>query len=335
MKFHKRLNVIVGKTDSGKTAIIRALRWILQNRPLGTSFRSKWGGDTKVSCIFDNGTVTRFKNDSNDYYELTLPDKEKLEFRALNKEVPTEIVQFLNMNEINLQRQFDQPFLLSNTPGQIAAFFNKIAGIDIIDIAAKNARREITELNQIIKSQRKDVKDKTERLNSFDFIEIADKELKILEDKQKEVDKNEQVIKQIKEIVEKIEVINDEIKNEEYLIAYEPIIDKLLEKIKRQKELKNNISTLYLSLSKIENINSKLQKLNKTIQFEQTVTTLLQKIARKTLLKTQISQFYSLLGKYTTLERGIKETSEKVIDLTNTFNENMPNVCPLCGTKIK
>jgi len=335
LKFHKRLNVIVGKTDSGKTAVIRALRWVLQNRPLGVSFRSKWGGDTKVSCIFDNGTVTRFKNNSNDYYELILPNEKKLEFRALNKDVPAEIVQFLNMNEINLQRQFDQPFLLSNTPGQIAAFFNKIAGIDVIDIAAKNARREITELNQTIKGQRKDIKDKTKRLSLFDFIEIADKELEILENKQKEIDKNEQVVQQIKEIVGKIDEISDKIKDEECLLAYEPIINNLLEKIKKQKELKNNFSALLSLLSKIENINNKLQKLNKILQFEPIIVELLQKIARKTLLKTQISQFYSLLGKYTTLERGIKETSEKVIDLTNTFNENMPNVCPLCGTKIK
>lgn len=335
LKFHKRLNVIVGKTDSGKTAVIRALRWVLQNRPLGTSFRSKWGGDTKVSCKFNDGTVTRFKSDNNDYYELTLPDEKKLEFRALNKDVPAEIVQFLNMKEVNLQRQFDQPFLLSNTPGQIAAYFNRIAGIDVIDIAAKNARKEITELNQVIRGQKEDIKNKIERLNSFNFIETAEEELKDLEEKQKELDKKEQNIELIKNIIEKIETITIEIDTHKHIIAQESIINSLLEKIKQRKELRGNIESLNSLLSKLAKINEKLQKLNKTLQAEQTITTILQKSAQKTAMKTQISQFFGLLGKYTTLERGIKETSEKVVHLTHTFDNNMPDTCPLCGTKIK
>jgi len=49
LEFDPGVNVIVGSTDSGKTAIIRALRWLIWNRPNGDSFRSTWGGDTKVT----------------------------------------------------------------------------------------------------------------------------------------------------------------------------------------------------------------------------------------------------------------------------------------------
>ena len=48
IKFDPGVNVIVGSTDSGKSAIIRALRWLVWNRPIGDKMRSNWGGETEV-----------------------------------------------------------------------------------------------------------------------------------------------------------------------------------------------------------------------------------------------------------------------------------------------
>ena len=36
--FDKGLTVIIGQTDQGKSAIIRALKWVLYNEPRGTDF---------------------------------------------------------------------------------------------------------------------------------------------------------------------------------------------------------------------------------------------------------------------------------------------------------
>ncbi|WP_035425703.1 AAA family ATPase, partial [Halalkalibacterium ligniniphilum] len=36
--FSTGLNVIVGQSDSGKTSILRAIRWVLYNQPRGTDF---------------------------------------------------------------------------------------------------------------------------------------------------------------------------------------------------------------------------------------------------------------------------------------------------------
>lgn len=38
LDFSERLNVIVGPSDNGKSAIIRALKWVLFNEPKGTDF---------------------------------------------------------------------------------------------------------------------------------------------------------------------------------------------------------------------------------------------------------------------------------------------------------
>lgn len=58
--FHPGLNVIIGLSDSGKSAIIRALRWLVWNRPLGNEFQSDWGGETSVNLTTTEGiTISR------------------------------------------------------------------------------------------------------------------------------------------------------------------------------------------------------------------------------------------------------------------------------------
>ena len=38
IELHPGLNILVGESDQGKTAIIRALRWLFYNEPRGTGF---------------------------------------------------------------------------------------------------------------------------------------------------------------------------------------------------------------------------------------------------------------------------------------------------------
>jgi len=38
LQFSSGVNVIVGSSDSGKSAILRALKWVVQNKPSGTAF---------------------------------------------------------------------------------------------------------------------------------------------------------------------------------------------------------------------------------------------------------------------------------------------------------
>ena len=57
--FSDGVNVIVGNSDSGKSAILRALNWVITNRPSGDSYISNWGGPTYVIVETEEGTVIR------------------------------------------------------------------------------------------------------------------------------------------------------------------------------------------------------------------------------------------------------------------------------------
>ena len=161
LEFHNGMNVIVGSSDSGKTAIIRALKWISQNRPGGDDFRSTWGGDTNVVVQTTENTIIRSKSKNANTYEL-----DDHLFSAFGTDVPEEINSALNLNEINLQQQMDDPFLLSEhwTSGKVALHFNKVARLHKIDKGTSYVQKEINSINSTIKHTETELDNKKEQI---------------------------------------------------------------------------------------------------------------------------------------------------------------------------
>jgi exonuclease SbcC len=134
IEFDPGVNIIVGASDSGKTAIIRALRWLITNRPSGDAFRSMWGGDTSV--MMDNITRVKGKNKNGYTYDEN-------EYQAAGADVPESVAQALNFSDLSWQGQMDSPFLLSASSGEVARALNEVADLDKIDSTLSNANRMI------------------------------------------------------------------------------------------------------------------------------------------------------------------------------------------------
>lgn len=151
LSFHKGINVITGLSYTGKTSIIRALRWLINNKPSGNNFRSRWGGHTGVCIHFNNNYITRFKNEDGNGYVLN-----DNKFKAIGSDVPDEIKKELNISDINIQYQLDSPFLLSESAGEITRFLNKIIDLEKIDLSLSRAeqdRRKVKNEIEFIKTQ--------------------------------------------------------------------------------------------------------------------------------------------------------------------------------------
>jgi exonuclease SbcC len=176
--FHKGVNVITGVSDSGKTAILRAYRAFAENKPGGTAYVSDWiktkGGGIKkgqicaVTIEKENGTATRFRNEANGYSV----NGKVLE--AIGTGVPEEATKFLNMDEVNLQKQMDPPFLLGATPGEVSRFFNKMIKLESIDkclsLAKKRKLETSTALN-INKAAIEEIEADIENLSNLEELE--------------------------------------------------------------------------------------------------------------------------------------------------------------------
>jgi len=132
--FDEKVTTIIGPTDAGKSAIMRSLKWLVENKPAGDAFRRDGSKVVKVGLKFDGRMLMRTKSAS--VNKMTL-DKEP--FEAFGKcDVPDEISQALNIHPLSFQDQHDSPYWLSDTAGQVSRQLNAIVNLDVIDVTMKN-----------------------------------------------------------------------------------------------------------------------------------------------------------------------------------------------------
>ena len=170
------VNVIVGKSDSGKTAILRALNWVVMNRPSGDAFRSVWGGDTSVKLELDNGIVSREKYGKENQY--TINDSV---LKAMGQNVPDTVSSLLNMPHINIQSQMDAPFLLSSSAGEVAQTLNEVAGLADIDVAISNINRTVNQYKAAVAHKKSEISSLEAELIAFNGLDELDAKLGCLE----------------------------------------------------------------------------------------------------------------------------------------------------------
>jgi len=129
IKFDPHVTTIVGPSDSGKSSIIRALRWVIFNGIRSDRFIRHGETEAEVRIAVDGRSVTRRRAAGGDNtYHL-----DEQEYRAFGNGVPEPIEQLFNMNAVNTQQQHDPIFWFSDTPGQVSRNLNEIVDLKIID----------------------------------------------------------------------------------------------------------------------------------------------------------------------------------------------------------
>ena len=173
LDFSKGVNVIVGNSDCGKSSIMRALLYCLTNNLQGDAFVSDWAkdkkGKQKEDCKVSIGNITRTKGKDDNAYNLN-----GTKFEALRGNVPAQIAQAFNIGPINIQRQMDGPFMLSNTPGENAKMINELVNLQDIDEAMTfiNAvSRDTTSKLKQAATEKEDVQHQLDRLSPVDQLE--------------------------------------------------------------------------------------------------------------------------------------------------------------------
>ena len=107
IEFDEHVTSIVGPSDTGKSALIRALKWVCSNKPNGNDFIRQGSKKCSVRVEVNGHKITRSRGAENTYHL----DKEV--FHAFGNNVPKEIEHVLRMDEINFQGQHDSPFWLN------------------------------------------------------------------------------------------------------------------------------------------------------------------------------------------------------------------------------
>lgn len=223
LDFAPGLNVILGESDAGKTAILRALYWLCANRPSGEGFRSWWGRDTGVGLDLDEGEVSRLRTKNVNTYVLG-----NQVFKALGTGVPEEVVKVLNMTDINWQMQFQPAFLLTDSPGEVARKFNEIVKLDVIDRSISRLNSHIRQNTQAAQAEKDSVQAQKQQLGEYDYLEAMEERVARVESLEREWVELREEHEQISLLVSRIEVGTVSMSAAEGVLEMEEAVDELI-----------------------------------------------------------------------------------------------------------
>lgn len=326
------VNVIVGLSDAGKSAILRGLLWLISGRPLGDSLKRRGAKEYFVTIELAEGTkITKKRNNTENQYIIEYVGKKPEVLNAVGHNVPSEIEQILNIDlHTQVQRQKARPFLLDESPGDVSRFINEIAHLTDIDEALKFLNSNIRQ-NQ---SEQKRIKENSDRLieeyKSLWWVEkllgfteqIEIQENKLYHNQQKEViifeciNKSESIIPALKICKAEASVLNiaKTLYNSHQAISSRKAdLDKghaLIWKSKQQAETFEIAKMQALFLKPAKAINEKYSKIKakKKVYFE----------------------FATLKNRAKTLIKEIEKCKDEKKRLLN----QVPKICPECGQPI-
>jgi exonuclease SbcC len=331
LEFVPGVNVIIGPSDAGKSALFRAIYWPISNRPLGDSFRSEWGGDTKVELRFSEGnTVERFRSASKNSYIL---NEEELE--AFGTNVPEEVEKAIGMDGCNIQSQMDSPFLLSSTPGEAARMLNKAASIDEIDLATSGIIKSINRINTRAKHNEGQLKEHVEKMKQYETLPEIEKRITQVEKKEKLHAELSGRAASLKRLVIRARQIEHKLQKTQHIpkaLEEASVIEKLYHTYQIQK---NEHQQLLRLVNRMKGLQTYLRQTESTEKAFQLVEKLREKASQAVESRRCIFEIKGLVHRSKSVRITIKSINLEVQQIEEEYEELAPETCPLCGAKMR
>lgn len=195
------VTVLVGRSDCGKTAVLRALRWLATNRPAGTAFVCHGRRRAAVRLVFDSGrTAVRTRGPGRNDLQL-----DGRRFAALGTAVPDNLATALNLGPVNWQLQHDPPFWLALSPGEASRELNAVVDLGLIDrvlgAAAAQARRAQADVDAAAAR----LQQARQRVKELAWVVEADKALAAVEEQYTNVNLYLSRAAQITEVLQRVQ----------------------------------------------------------------------------------------------------------------------------------
>jgi len=327
------VNAIIGNSGTGKSSVLRAINWLINNTPTGDDFVS-WGGDCVVSISDDDWEVSRIKGKGKNQYAVRRNGAVQV-YEGFGRDVPEPIKNLLNMQDFNLRFQYQKPFLIGESSGEVTRYLNRVARLDIIDKAMSNIDSRLRrEKNQL------DVETSVVEKTDIQLLKFKD-------------------VDQIECQVQEVESLDKDIKGQVY--RYNGIYDSVKE-IKSVQALRVECGKtvkmekgVAVALVLFEEMRKVQKRFDSLEPLEQSASIIIPEIKRqKAVLKLSlkvgkivlaINDFDELKSKRVGLKTLIEQLSDTSVNLKGAldyeqkcktvFSQLMPDVCPLCGQGVK
>ena len=257
LTLHSGVNVIVGNPQNGKSALLRSLVWLKDNRPLGFRFNSWFSGNepTEVEVRVDNISIVKKKTKSKTTYKIAEKD---LDYKE-GKGTPDEIVKLLNLSELNVQDQLHPFFLILDSPPEIARTFNRITKVEKAD-------KWVSKLSTLINSNSHEAEILKKEIDHIDLEVKSLPDIKHVKKEYKKIKALAGVLNDMEEEREKLSLATKNIIELEELLANFPDLDKLDKNYNTAKLMVEDMSAIDRKREKLSSVIRNIKETGETLQ---------------------------------------------------------------------
>jgi len=185
-----QFTILIGESDIGKSAVIRAIEALVINRP-GKDFISHGQKSTGVSIQFEDhvSPVSWIKTASSTY------KVDDLEFEKTGRTVPEEISAIVRLGSIdvgsvnfnvNIHKQMDLPYLVMESGPSRAKVLGELSGVNTIFLAIQEVRKLELNAKRLQSTRLSDLEIAKEKLDTFRDLPEQKKRLEVIQAKVKE-----------------------------------------------------------------------------------------------------------------------------------------------------
>jgi len=340
LDFDLGINVIIGETDTGKSAVVRALKALCFNTD-NMDFLNYESKEYSIEGIFDNCTV-KLEKPKNKY---TLNNDDEFSSVGRNN-VPDKISDLINIKEIdfdvfkkalNFSDQRDNNFLIE--PGQkTAKVLGKITNINSILLAIKLVNLDKSRNNSSLKNELKIKEEKEKKIKEYKKIDEEKDRVDQLTQQYNIVDKTREKLDSIKELILNFNKCNDYERRINILISKYKELSKFSDDTEKLNQFNIKLIDIKYHFEKLSCTNKLIKDLDNSIQkynLLDNISALVKKIAddfgKFKIIKNYVNDFIKIKENEYNINSDIKNAEDNIRNFKNNYLNyvNSLELCPI------
>lgn len=232
-----KLTVIVGPSSSGKTAVFRALKVILNNSRT-SSFITDGEKQATLMVSSPDGALAYARGSAGAAYTVALPGAEPAHYTKLGGGVPAAVSALLGVStELSLAGQFDKPYLLDSSGAEIAKILGELTNVSVIFEAAKESNKRRLQVNATLKLREQDFATIVEKVQEFKDLPERIKKLAQAEDAYEAAQSLDARIVRLQILISEIELAQSALIKTEVVVPDARAIESAWARLSRFQEL--------------------------------------------------------------------------------------------------
>jgi exonuclease SbcC len=244
------INLIVGSSDAGKSAVLRAINFVFHNNLKGDSFIRHGCSECKVTVVFSDGVeVTRIKGTDVNSYHLKDAEGNNHSFPKVGTAVPDEIKKQLGQpplddkkRPISYADQMANLFLVDLSPTDLPRTLSELTGIQNLQTAAELLSKNARSYDRVIKDKNETIDKLKIKLGDYEFVDNDLESIEGIESKLVDINSKIDKANNARTFVASYNKIVQEAKSLKKKIDLDSKLSKLNDKFKSLETLSKKVS---------------------------------------------------------------------------------------------